>query len=143
MNVVYNVTANRLGASPLDKLIEAGQQALSNLAQQQIEKNIDRVIFYSAYSAPVMFTGAEIAKQVPSSREPPQGRISKSLIERAKPTLVVSGSFGTKTFAPYGVADPNEFKSNVTKLWVGSVALLALFAVGGYYLGIQKGKRLR
>jgi hypothetical protein len=138
---------------------DVGQQvvgAATDVLSQQITQNFKQASFYSAYSSPYIYTGQDLAnfitgkvKNLTAPPSPaPTGPVPvvlkrKTLIERVKPTFVIEGSFGRKVIAPYGEADPNEYKTNIRNLVLGSLGVLALFTGGAYYLGYKSGQRSR
>ena len=133
---------------------ELAQQGV-DLATEELKKSIYEVGVYTAYSAPVVYTGGDIARFLPDFKPPaagtpmtPQGGGSapkKSLLtsisERIKPTLVIDTTYGRKVIAPYGEANPTEYKKNQRNLLLGALGVLALYTAGAYYLGYRKGKR--
>lgn len=134
---------------------QSGQQLMaqaSSALQQQIASSIKSAAFYSAYSKPIAYTGKDLGDLVAGNLvEAVRGPASpltealkpKTLIDRVKPTIVIEGSFGRKVIAPYGEANPQEWRANIRNLVIGVVGVLALYTVGSYYLGYKAGQRSR
>ncbi len=140
--MIFVEKPNRL-SGPVEDLLAAGQGFLSNFARDQIARNIQNVTLLTEYSKPVSYTGAQVADLLPGGEAGGGGIGQKGLLDRIKPTVVVRGNFGTKTFAPYGVADPKNYGKNIAMLVFGTIGVLAFFTATGYYLGFQKGNRAR
>lgn len=155
---------NALQSTPEGRaLIAKATSAATSFATQKIAENFKSAQFYSAYSKPIVYTAKNLTDFItgkvasltstppPTPRPPPRGAPvgiqpvelpkQKSLLERVKPTFVIEGSFGKKVIAPYGEADPKEWRGNVRNLILGAVGVLALYTAGAYYLGYKKGQR--
>lgn len=124
------------------QLAQQAGQAVTGALKDQLAANVRRVTFYTAYSAPISYTGAQLAALVPKTGAK-TGIASKSLIDRVKPTLVVETAFGSQVFAPYGAANPADYGRNIRNLVVGSIGILLLYTAGSYYLGFKAGQRSR
>ena len=139
------------------EIVSKATTAVTDFATQQIVNNFKQAAFYSAYSKPVIYTGKDLSDfitgrvksltappppRAPSKLPPiPEALKQKTLIERVKPTFVIEGSFGRKVVAPFGEADPEEWKGNVRNLVLMGLAGVALWSGAFYYLGYKKGQR--
>ena len=158
MQVIYPQRPVRMNGLLEDLLnTPIGQQvaqAGSQLVGDQLKKNINAIGLYTAYSEPVVFKGADIARFLPDFKPPatkvpaggsgtgaPKKSLLTSISERVKPTIVIDTSFGRKVIAPYGEATPTEYKTNQRNLLLGVVGIVALYTAGAYYLGYKAGKR--
>lgn len=83
--------------------------AATAAARQAAPSLVSTVTVQTAFTPPV-------AIDVNKSLQPGP---SNALLKQLKPTFYVSGGIGQTTFAPYGVADPNEWK--VKALAAGAV----------------------
>lgn len=125
------------------QLTQQATQLVTGALKDQIAANVRRVTFLTAYSAPISYTGAQLAALVPKPGAKKGGVASKSLIDRVQPTVIVETAFGTQTFAPYGVADPAAYGKNIRNLVLGTLGVLAIYTAGSYYLGFKAGQRSR
>jgi hypothetical protein len=142
---IYNFGKNFLSTELGQNLAQQG----IDLATEELKKSIYEVGVYTAYSAPVVYTGGDIARFLPNFKPstpgaPPETKKKSNFIsiaERIKPTIVIDTKFGRKVIAPYGEAKPGEYARNVKKLLWWSAGALALYTVGAYYLGYKSGQR--
>jgi hypothetical protein len=121
-----------------------------NYLRDQLKSSIKEIGVYTAYSKPVVYTGADIGKFLPDFTKPgqPPGKVTntsgrKSIAERIKPTIVIDTSFGRQVIAPYGEAKPGEYKQNLRRLMLWGVGILTVYTAGAYYLGYKSGQRSR
>jgi hypothetical protein len=107
-----------------------------SVSQNPLKAAVKSVAFYSAYSEPITYTADELMAAYKAPKGPP------GLMDRIKPTIVIDSPLvGRKVIAPYGEATPDEWKGNVRKAILIMVGGLALYFIGGYYLGYKAGQR--
>jgi hypothetical protein len=111
----------------------------AGLLEQGLGAAINKVAFYSAYSQPVEYTGAELAQMLQTGGAPAPSGLT-SLIQRVKPTIVIDTPLGQQTIAPFGAADPTEWQTNVRNLILLTLGVLAVFSVGMYRVGLKTGE---
>lgn len=92
---------------------------------------ISRVEVRSAYSPPVSYSVDDLWSGGSSAGAGSGSGAGGWLAARIKPTLVIEGPLVNKVIAPYGVADPTEWKANATGLaFLAGGAVLGLFTLG-------------
>lgn len=106
------------------------------VAQNPLKAAISSISFYSAYSEPYTYTADQLMEAYKAPKGPP------GLMDRIKPTIVIESPLaGRRVIAPYGEAKPDEWKGNVKKAIFIMVGGLALYFLGGFYLGYKAGQR--
>jgi hypothetical protein len=106
---------------------------------------VDKVTVYSEYTAPTTYS-----PQAVQGGNTPGGATTQSQGVSPwgllfKPTIVIDSPLSPQPyiFAPYGVADPEAYKSKQFALVWGPLAVLGLVGGAAYFLGRASGKASR
>lgn len=137
---------NGLGQGFFDKITQSVEEiarsagaaagTAQSVAQNPLKIAVDSVTAYSAYSAPVSYTADQIVTAYRAPAGPP------GIMDRIKPTLVINSPIlGRKIFAPYGIAKPDEYKTNQRNLLLLVLGGATLLVVGSAYVGYKLGRR--
>lgn len=113
---------------------------VQNLISAALPSTVATIEVRSAFSPPYTINVADLAKQgggPPPSQPGVGGRAKASLLQVAKPTVILSGgAVGKQTIAPWGAASPDEWK----KPWLALGALLVITHMAAFAAG-RKSKR--
>lgn len=115
----------------------AVNDALAQIAAQQLPNLISEIEVRSAFSPPYKINVAEALKP-----QPPGAPVTfkERLVKLSKPTVILRGAI-KQTIAPYGAANTQDWKINLGFLMVcvASVAVLSTMAI--YNVGAFRATR--
>jgi hypothetical protein len=143
MSLVTDFLATPFGRQVRDYVI----QQLSRYATEYVQGNIVSVEFRTAYTAPVIWSGADLAQLIKDRADvkedqplsaAPDGS-GNSFLNKLRPTLIITFKSGEKVVAPYGAVSAGAWRTNRASLYKIAFGIVTLWTVasvvGGYWLG--------
>lgn len=108
-------------------------QDASAIAQNPITGAVKSITFWTAYSEPKTYSGAELDAIY---RDPTPNPYLKFI----QPTIIIDSVLGQRTIAPYGQADAKAVPANVQRLTIGVTAAVGFTVVGLLVVGAALGR---
>lgn len=113
------------------------QPRMGDLVDTAISSTIRSMTFYTDYSKPVTLTGRELAESY-------RDKTPNKYLSDMKPTIILDTVFGQRVVAPYGKADPENYRrvqAQAGAITFGLVLVTAAAGLGLYLLGERAGRR--
>lgn len=122
-------------------------QQVGQYATDYVQGNIVSVEFRTAYTAPIIWSGADLAALIKDKADvkedqplsaAPDGSGNR-LLQRLRPTVIITFKSGEKVVAPYGAVSAGAWQKNRTSLYKIAFGIVALWTaasvIGGYWMG--------
>lgn len=124
------------GQKVVQAAMKEGQKAIDfaqNVVKDPIGTVVQKLTFQTAYTSPVIYTGAELVADLNAPPNP--NSKSKRIGQQIRPTFLLETPFGKFNYAPYGQATATEWVQNQNKLKFQLVAVVAGLVGAGFLLG--------
>ena len=108
-------------------------QDVSNVARNPITGAVKSVGFWSAYTPPVSYTGAQLDEMY---RDPTPNPYMQLL----QPVVVLDTVIGKKVLAPYGIPSQEAWRDNAKKLATGGLIAMGVGTTVVLIIGAMLGR---
>jgi hypothetical protein len=143
MSLVKEFLATPFGRQVQDYVIKE----VSKYATDYVQGNIISVEFRTAYTAPIIWSGADLVTLIRDRADvkedqplaaAPDGSGNRFL-NKLRPTLIITFKSGEKIVAPYGAVSAGAWEKNRGSLYKIAFGIVAFWTaasvIGGYWLG--------
>lgn len=118
----------------LPTVVRQTVQDAANIAANPITGAIKSVTFWSAYTPPKFYTGAQLDSMYKDPTPNPY-------LQMLQPVIVLDTVIGKKTLAPYGIPPQDAWEGNAKKLGLGALLSMGLGTAIVLSIGAALGRR--
>lgn len=145
MSLVSDFLSTPFGKQVQEYVVEQ----VSKYATDYVQGNIVSVEFRTAYTAPIIWSGADLVTLIKNRADvkedqplsaAPDGSGNR-LLQRLRPTIILTLKSGEKIVAPYGAVSAGVWRTNRSNIYKIAIAALVVWTGFSFFAGYKTGTR--